>query len=97
MQGIFRDITERKKAEQEIREGKTFLENVIESSRDGIAIVDEKGHILSVNTALINRCTFSKEELMGKHIFTLTIEDKDVRAKMLKKSGEFLEKGFASY
>jgi PAS domain S-box-containing protein len=65
---IIRDITEREKADKEIKEGKEFLESVIESSRDGIAIVDEKGHILSVNTALINRCTFSKEELMGKHI-----------------------------
>ena len=71
IQGIFRNITDRKKAEQEIKEGKAFLESVIESSRDGIAITDEKGTILSVNSVLTEMSIFSKEELMGKHISIL--------------------------
>jgi PAS domain S-box-containing protein len=97
IQGIFRDMTERKNAEKEIKEGKEFLESVIESSRDGIAIVDEKGYILSVNTALVKMSIFSKEELLGKHASTLTIEDKELRKKILEKAGELLEKGFAFY
>jgi PAS domain S-box-containing protein len=94
---IIRDITEREKAEKAIKEGNEFLESVIESSGDGIAITDRKGYILSVNTALIKMCTFSKEELIGEHISMLTIEDKDLRAKILEKAGELFEKGFAFY
>ncbi|MCK5012092.1 MAG: PAS domain S-box protein, partial [Deltaproteobacteria bacterium] len=90
-------ITERKKAEREIKEGKEFLESVIESSRDGIAIADEKGYIISVNTALEKMCSFRKEELIGKHASTLTIEDKDLRGNIRKKVGELFEKGFTFY
>ncbi|MCK5256221.1 MAG: PAS domain S-box protein, partial [Deltaproteobacteria bacterium] len=92
-----RDITERKKAEKELKEGKDFLESIIEGSRDGIAIADEKGYIISVNTALEKMCNFSKEELIGKHASTLTIEDKDLREKIRKKVGELFEKGFTFY
>ena len=94
---IIRDITEREKAEKEIKEGKEFLESVIESSRDGIAITDGQGYILSVNTALVNMCTFSMAELIGKHSSILTIEDKDLRRKIHEKAGELFEKGFTSY
>jgi PAS domain S-box-containing protein len=94
---IIRDITEREKIEKVIKEGKEFLENVIENSRDGIAIVDEKGYIRSVNTALIKMCTFTKEELIGQHASILTIEDKDLRKKILEKAGELFEQGFTSY
>jgi len=94
---IIRDITEREKAEKAIKEGKEFLERVIESSRDGIAITDGQGYILSVNTALVNMCTFSMAELIGKHSSILTIEDKDLRGKIREKAGELFEKGFTSY
>ena len=92
-----RDITERKKAEKVIKEGKEFLESVLENSMDGIAITDGKGHIISLNTALEKMCQFRKEELIGKHISTLTIEDKDLREKLIEKAKELFEKGFAKF
>jgi len=92
-----RDITERKKAERELRETKEFLENVIENSKDGILIVNEKGYIFSCNTAMEQMSGFSKEEMFGKHASILTIEDKEMREKILKKTAELFEKGFAAY
>jgi PAS domain S-box-containing protein len=97
VQGIFRDITERKKAEKEIKEGKDFLESIIESSIDGIVTCDRNGYITSVNTAVKNMSSFDKDELIGKHISTLAVEDKDVRKKILKKIEELFEKGFTTY
>jgi PAS domain S-box-containing protein len=97
IQGIFRDITERKKAERAIQESKDFLESVIENSRDGIAITDARGNILSVNNALIHMCAFSKEELVGQHSSVLTIDDKEMRKSILTKTGELYEKGFTFY
>ena len=94
---IFRDISERKKAAKEIRESKEFLEKVIENSRDGILITDEKGHIISANSAIEQLSNFNKDELLGKHISVLTIKDNAVRSKIIEKTAELFEKGFASY
>ena len=92
-----RDITERKKSDKEIKEARDFLESIIENSGDGIVITDEKGDILSVNTAMGKMSGFKKEELIGKHPSMLVIEEKDVREKILIKISEVFEKGFTSY
>ena len=94
---VLRDITERKKAEKEIKETRDFLERIIESSKDGIVVTDEKGIITSVNTAIEQMCSFRKEELIGKHTSELVIEDKDVRKKILMKIAELSEKGYTTY
>ncbi len=95
--GILRDATERKNAEREIQKGKDFLANIIESSMDGIAIVDPRGHIISVNNSLVKTCHYEKERLIGEHISVLTVEDKTLRNHILKKTEELFEKGYASY
>jgi PAS domain S-box-containing protein len=92
--GINRDITERQLIEKEIRTSRDFLMSVIEGSRDGIVIVDEKGYITSTNTAIEKMCKFSKEELIGKHASELTVDDRDIRKKILKRTEELYERGY---
>ena len=95
--GILRDISERKKAEREIRDGKEFLEKIIQGSKDGIVICDEMGSVISVNESMEQILGLSKEELIGKHSSELIIDDKSEREKVLEKMGELFEKGFVSY
>ncbi|MBN1833513.1 MAG: PAS domain S-box protein, partial [Deltaproteobacteria bacterium] len=95
--GIVRDISERRTAEREIRKEKDFLTNIIEKSIDGIAIVDEKGFVISVNTALATISRTSKERLIGKHISILNAEDENTRKHIRKKTEELFEKGYASF
>ena len=45
----FRDITERKRAEEEVKEQKEILKAVIESSLDGILVVNEQASITHAN------------------------------------------------
>ncbi|MGD2089893.1 MAG: PAS domain S-box protein [Candidatus Aminicenantes bacterium] len=45
----FRDITERKRSEEEVKEQKEILKVVIESSMDGILVVDERGRVTHTN------------------------------------------------
>ncbi|MEE9504357.1 MAG: PAS domain S-box protein, partial [Thermodesulfobacteriota bacterium] len=97
VQVTVKDVTERRKAEKEIKETKDFLERIIESSKDGIVVTDEKGVIISVNTAIEQMCSFRKKELIGKHASELVIEDKDTRKKILVKIAELFEKGYATY
>ena len=48
-----RDITARKKAENELRETKEYLDNIIESSLDPIIITDSKGYVSRANKAFL--------------------------------------------
>ena len=48
--GIVDDITERKRAENALRESNEFLHSVIESSRDCIKVLDLDGRLLSIST-----------------------------------------------
>ena len=83
-----RDITERKKAEQEIKETKDFLENTFRTSVDGIFTTDGKGYITMVNDAVEMMLGYSKVELMGKHSRELSPEGE----KYEKEGHEFIEK-----
>ncbi|MEW6666250.1 MAG: Cache 3/Cache 2 fusion domain-containing protein [Thermodesulfobacteriota bacterium] len=65
---IIRDITVRKKLERELRETKEFLENIMESSVDGILTTDLKGIITYQNRAMSEMLQYPREEIVGTHI-----------------------------
>ncbi len=94
---IIRDITLRRKAERELKETKEFLEKVIESTKDGILIVDETGYILSANTAMEKMSGFAKSDIIGKHASSLVVDDKETKKAILGKTAELFEKGSATY
>ena len=94
---IIRDITERTKAEKELRETKDFLEKIIESTKDGVLITDAQGNISSCNTAIDKMTGLSREKIIGTHASTLVVDDKAVKTNILEKTGELLEKGFATF
>jgi PAS domain S-box-containing protein len=49
--GIGQDITARKRAEQLVREQKTFLETILREAADGIVVCDARGSYLYLNDA----------------------------------------------
>jgi PAS domain S-box-containing protein len=65
--GIDRDITERKKAERELR----LMAQTIESARDCISIADLQNRLLFVNDAFRNTYGYTTEELLGKDVSIL--------------------------
>ena len=70
---IVRDITRRKALEKELRETKEFLENIMESSVDGIVTTDLKGKITYLNRAIEEMLGYMKEDLLGEHISRLYV------------------------
>ncbi len=71
--GIFRDITERKKAEEKLRESYTFSDSILKTIPFGMDIVDESGTVLFLNDNL-NRL-FGKEAI-GKKCWELFRDNK---------------------
>jgi len=94
---VITDITKIKRTEEELKKTKDFLERVFESSRDGILISDEKGNIISANTAVTKMCRFAKEDLRGRHVSELVIKDEGSKKSILEKTRDLLEKGYATY
>ena len=58
LMGVFRDVTERKQAEDRLRENESRFRSVIEQSLDGIVLTDEEGHVIEWNR--------TQEEVTGK-------------------------------
>jgi PAS domain S-box-containing protein len=53
----FRDITERKRAENKIKASETFIRDVIDSLSSSLAVLDHHGTIIEVNAAWKRRAT----------------------------------------
>jgi len=66
--GVSRDITERKRAEQALRESEKKYKDLFENAREAIVTVDLDGKITEVNK-LIEEYGFKKKELIGKILF----------------------------
>lgn len=51
--GIVRDVTERKEAEDDLKELNSLLEATLESTADGILVVDQEGRIIRYNQKFV--------------------------------------------
>lgn len=65
---IVRDLTRRKNLEKELWKTKEFLENILDSSVDGIVTTDLKGKITYLNRAMEEMIKYRREEILGEHI-----------------------------
>ncbi|MCH8011705.1 MAG: PAS domain S-box protein [Candidatus Marinimicrobia bacterium] len=63
-----KDITERKRAEDELKVAQEYARNLIDSSLDMIISVDKKRRIIEFNRAAQKAFGYSKAEVLGKHI-----------------------------
>ena len=65
---IYRDITERKKAEDEILLQKTYLERLFNSAPEAIVLHDNHDRIVNVNDEFTRMFGFERQEAIGKQI-----------------------------
>ena len=63
---IFADITERKKAEEYLRQSELRLRTIFETSSAGIIIVDAKGNISQANQCMADMFACPLEDMIGK-------------------------------
>ncbi len=70
-----RDITEHKKAEDEVKVSEQKFRSIFENSTVGIALVGLKGEYIMVNQAFCSMLGYSSDELTKLNLFVLTHPD----------------------
>lgn len=68
---IFRDITARKRAEEELRRSKEFLDNIINALDDPVFVKDDQHRWVILNARACELMGWPREELIGKSDYDL--------------------------
>ncbi len=73
IQGTFRDITERKKAAEHVKNLKEFDERIIDSLGEALLIIDPEDYtILNANKTACDQLKFEREKLIGRTCYEAT-------------------------
>jgi PAS domain S-box-containing protein len=72
---IARDITERKKMEEKLRESEEKYRNIVETSNEGIIIVDNEAIITYANKKMADMIGYTLEESVGRQIWGFLSEE----------------------
>jgi PAS domain S-box-containing protein len=89
--GIAHDITERKRAEETLRESEEKFRNVFRDAGVGMVIVSPEGYYLAANRTFCDYLGYTEYELFGKTVESITFPE-DWPA-FSQKLGETLKKG----
>ncbi len=73
IQGIGRDITQRKQAEEELKSSEERLKILYESAPDAYFVCDSKGNFVDCNKAAEILTGYTKKELLGKSFLKLKL------------------------
>jgi len=68
-EAIVRDITERKQAEQALADEATRRHILVDQSRDGIVVLDEKGNVYEANKSFADMLGYTPEETAELHVW----------------------------
>jgi PAS domain S-box-containing protein len=88
-QAILRDITERKKLEESLKENERKFRALIENSSDMIIILDTKNLVKYVSPSVLKILNYREQQVIGHHTSDIIHqEDKDQYAQFLKDLSE---------
>lgn len=65
---IARDITERRKLEQELKESETKYRDLFENAKDAMYVIDSEGNFLKMNQVGLQTLGYTREEVIGSNI-----------------------------
>ena len=94
MKGTIQDVTERKKAEEKLRESEEKYRNIVETANEGIGIIDNEFKITYVNKKAEDMFGYSTEEIIGKSMWDFISEESKPTIKMIMEKGWGLNESF---
>ena len=68
IQFIIQDITEKKEAEQKLKESEEKYKNLVENAQEGVWAVDENDDTIFVNPKLCEMLGYTKDEMIGTNL-----------------------------
>jgi PAS domain S-box-containing protein len=71
MLALFQDITERKKAEKQLKENEQKYRGLFESTTDGILVLDARGDIIDVNERALELFSLEREKVTGNNFLSM--------------------------
>jgi PAS domain S-box-containing protein len=84
VQGFARDISDRVRAEEELRRQTAYLERLFEAAPEGIVLVDMDGRVARANEEFLALFGYTREEVVGADINALIVPER------LRKEGDSL-------
>lgn len=88
--GIIRDITERKKAEEELTRERNFISAVIDTSAALVTVLDPEGRIVRLNRALLEISGYAMDEVKGLYFWDVFLMPEEIEP--VKKSFSSIRK-----
>jgi PAS domain S-box-containing protein len=91
----FRDITERKRTEEALRESEAHHRTILQASMDGFWVTDLRGRFLSVNDAYCHLTGYSREEMLRMSI--TDVEAAETEEETARHVRQIVESGSARF
>jgi PAS domain S-box-containing protein len=73
--GTLEDITERKRAEEALRESEAKYQRIIETANEGVWILDRGMNTTFVNQRFIEMLGYTREEMIGRNVLDYVIDE----------------------
>ncbi len=93
--GVSVDITDRKRAEEALRDSEEQYRTLFNNTNDGILLLDMTGTIIGANDVLCERLGYSLREMTGMHVSQ--IDTPEYKEKVPLRFAEIIEKGHAVF
>jgi PAS domain S-box-containing protein len=78
--GAIHDITERRKASQQLADSEKRYRQIVETAQEGIWLIDENDYTVFVNRKMCEMLGYSQEEIIGKPNYFFKHESEKVNA-----------------
>jgi len=82
--GVFKDTTDRKRIEEEIKKREEGFRIIFENINDTIAYMDNHGKIIDINNRVVDLVGYTREEIIGKNFASLGVLKLKEIPKMIK-------------